>query len=275
MKFLKRSYLLAGALMFTASTFSFAAMEAGDVKVYRLKGKAEVRDESTGEQRILQTNDIFSQGHTVITSNDSSVYLLLSNGSAVNLAANSSLSITTFTQEPFNGARGRFNVIRGDPSVSDTILTLNYGDVVGRVKNLKDQSNYQVASPVGTANIRGTTWRVSFREGEGTLIMEIENVDGDVDAVTAEAGAEFQDVASGTIFEIRVQAGEYEVITGRLSGSQMAAIQAAIQLVPGIGLEVGEGIEEEPPLQIIEVLLPDTTDPRVIDTTLISPDGSS
>ncbi len=129
-------------------SLSQAAMEAGKIKAFRVNGDVQLLDDSTGAISPLEEGQIFSQGYTVTTGLDSSVVLLFSNGSSVILNAESLLSVSKFLQEPYDAELGLFT-LEADPSPSDTLLKLDYGDIIGNVKRLQRASNYQVDTPTG------------------------------------------------------------------------------------------------------------------------------
>ena len=134
-------------------------MEAGTIKAFRVSGDVQLLDESTGASSPLEEGQTFSQGYTVTTAVDSSVVLLFSNGSSIILNADTILSVAKFLQEPYDPGLGDYSELDADPSQSDTLLKMDYGDIIGNVKRLRSLSLYLIETPVGIAGIRGTTYR--------------------------------------------------------------------------------------------------------------------
>ncbi len=143
-------------------------------KVYLEKGDEKVR---------LRAGHIFPQKYTVVTHKRASVRLLFSNGSEVTILPDSSLTIRHFSQEPYDSALGSYDSLLKDPSRSRVILQLQYGSIVGQVKELYTYSEYTIETPIATAIVlNATTYRVDFNsQGDrGIEQMMVTNVDGKI-----------------------------------------------------------------------------------------------
>ena len=92
------SILLAGA--FIAASSLLAQMQQGKIQAFMVRGSVQLINDSTGESMLLARGQEFTEGHTVMTNNESSALLLFSNGSSINLSPNSSLNITQFLLVP-------------------------------------------------------------------------------------------------------------------------------------------------------------------------------
>lgn len=157
---------------------SFFALSAGAQAPTAAGGQVEgtiVAKRVTGEVQYRPLNDPnapwvalkddmeIKQKNVVRTGQNSSVVLVFSNGASINLAYDSTLNIEEFTQDPFNAALAVADA-ESEPSNSRTNLTLTHGELVGKVKKLKDaNSQFRVGTPVGAAGIRGTTFRIVYR----------------------------------------------------------------------------------------------------------------
>ena len=190
------------------------------LKAFRVSGDVQLLDESTGAASPIKEGQTFSQGYTVTTGADSSVVLLFSNGSSIILNAGTNLSVAKFLQEPYDPALGEYSDLEGDPSQSDTLLKMDYGDIFGNVKRLRSLSLYLIETPIGTAGIRGTTFRIRVERtfdpttGLTTERLIVTNADGTVEVATIETGGAFENIPAGT--EITVEA-RVNVDTGKLT----------------------------------------------------------
>ena len=189
-------------------SLSQAAMEAGTIKAFRVSGDVQLLDESTGASSPLEEGQTFSQGYTVTTAVDSSVVLLFSNGSSIILNADTILSVAKFLQEPYDPGLGDYSELDADPSQSDTLLKMDYGDIIGNVKRLRSLSLYLIETPVGTAGIRGTTFRIRVQRitdpttGLVTERLIITNAEGTVEFARIDTGGAFASVPEGTAFTV-------------------------------------------------------------------------
>ena len=112
-------------------------------------------DRSSSSCCICATWQNSLDGHTIkTTGKDSSIVLLLSNGTVTTLKADSVLNIKKFTQAKFDPGATKLSELEGEPSASETLIDLNIGDMVVDIKKL--DKNFNIESPVGTAGIRGT-----------------------------------------------------------------------------------------------------------------------
>ena len=82
------------------------------------------------------------------------MFLVFSNGSEITLFQNSSLSILDLEQEPYTSKRV-YNELEADPSKSQTLLELDYGQLDGHVKKL---SKYILFQHRDTTRNCGNTW---------------------------------------------------------------------------------------------------------------------
>lgn len=159
-----------------------AQMEPGKIKVFQAKGAVKQIDNMSGDSGPVKRGSNLTEGHTVVTGPDSSAYLMFSNGSTIVLDENSSLIISSFKQAPFDRSKGTWIALKEDPSQSDTMMYLNYGELVGRVKKLQPTSLYDVQTAIGTTGVRGTTFITGFYQDKSTnkYVMKVGNVSGKV-----------------------------------------------------------------------------------------------
>ena len=175
------------------SALSAHAAELATAKVLSISGTV-VKTEGGGLIKIggrestLKVGDILREGDRINTTDGSKVFLVFSNGSEVTLYQNSSLSIVELEQEPYTSKRV-YNELVADPSKSQTLLELDYGQLDGHVKKLTNRSSFNINTPLGTAAIRGTRFSISLGFSGGKFILSISNFDGLVDLITQTSAA--------------------------------------------------------------------------------------
>ncbi len=103
---------------------------------------------------------LLPEGHWVETGPKGEVLLLLSNGTVVTVAENSKMMVKAFDQEPFQAEGKLINDLKEEPSSSNVLVNLEVGSLVVQTKKLNKQSNFEISSPVGTAGIRGTEFKM-------------------------------------------------------------------------------------------------------------------
>lgn len=226
------------AVFLTASAHAAQDRIAGRILAAKVRGTVTALHKADNVSRELHDNDAVSEGYVVSTGPKSSVVLLFANGSAVNLGADSSLSIDEFLLDPFDAKYSAANATE-EPSTSVTSLSLARGELVANVKHLhrENGSTYTVKTPVGAAGIRGTTFRIVFHtDATGNLSYALGTAEGIV-AVTGANGTERSvpggkevhatfDVAPGTT-TIVPGSLKFEGV-GDISAETQAAIAEAI-----------------------------------------------
>ena len=226
------------AVFLTASANAAQDRVAGRILAAKVRGTVTALHKADNATRELHDNDAVSEGYVVTTAAKSSVVLLFANGSAVNLGADSSLSIDEFLMDPFDP---KYSVgdAKEEPSTSVTTLSLARGEMVGNVKHLhrENGSSYTVKTPVGAAGIRGTTFQLTLgTNSEGKMTVTLSTSEGVVAFINLN-GAE-QLVPAGKRIEMQFDVfsndpqGRTGVIPGsiRITGlrDMSAATQAAI-----------------------------------------------
>ena len=170
------------------SALSTKAAELATAKVLSVSGTV-IKTEGGGLIKIggrespLKAGDILREGDRIHSTAGSKVFLVFSNGSEITLFQNSSLSIVDLEQEPYTSKR-IYNELEADPSKSQTLLELDYGQLDGHVKKLSNTSSFNIETPLGTAAIRGTRFSISLLFTGNKLILSVSNFDGLVDILT-------------------------------------------------------------------------------------------
>ncbi|MDB6169117.1 MAG: hypothetical protein JWM88_1981 [Verrucomicrobia bacterium] len=233
--------LLCGlAGLFAISAHGQQGQVAGRIVAAKVRGTVTAVNTADNSRRDLKDNDAISEKYVVTTAQNSSVILVFSNGSTINLAQDSTLSIEQFLQDPFATSYSMATAT-SEPSTSTTKLTLSRGELVGNVKHLNavGGSSFSVNTPVGAAGIRGTTFRIVFRpDSSGKAFFTLSTAEGEV-ILTGTTAQQVQ-VASGkevvVTVDVTVDASGKITVTAPpvvqtqdISAANQAVIAAAAQ----------------------------------------------
>ncbi len=139
---------------------------------YVLRAGSEEKEILVAGTFVYEGDRLFSEGGTVVLS--------FSNGSNLLMQRGSDLYIETLRQEPYDEGMGSYGALQADPSRSQTRVFLSEGSVLGHVKQLRSDSVFRVETPIGTAGIRGTRFKVTLTMVDDRLTMALANFDGSV-----------------------------------------------------------------------------------------------
>jgi len=146
------------------------AMVSGHIRAVKVEGTAwQIR--SGGQRERLKEGDFLRQGNTVTTADNGRVILLFQNGSTVNLQPGTRFAIDQFLIDPFDAEKVDFRTIRSEPSQSATKIRVDEGTITSKVAKLKRASSYNIATPLGTAGIRGTVVTISANPNASTFVV--------------------------------------------------------------------------------------------------------
>lgn len=241
------SWLLLCGLMTLLAPGALAeqARTPGHIRAVKVQGTAYATNLGTQVQVPLTEGMVIGQQYVVTTGADSSAILLFSNGSTVNLGADSTLSIDEFLQDPFDQALVPTE-LEAEPTSSVTKISLTRGELVGNVKKINRAagSSFTVNTPVGAAGIRGTTFRIVFRPdatgkafftlstAEGQVLLEAPVSQQQVDVPTGQEVVVTVDVAVDTTTgTVTVTAPPTTMATTEISPASQAAIATAAQQI--------------------------------------------
>ncbi len=163
-----------------AATATGGPPPPGIVRVAQVRGTA--YKTVNGVRVALMANETVEQSAKITTERQSSVVLAFSNGATAQLGEDTELVLEEFLQDPFPSDVRVAQLIE-EPTRSNTKLSLNKGELVGKVAKLKHDrgSTFIVNTPVGAAGIRGTTFRIVFRpQGSGLAFFELSTAEGNV-----------------------------------------------------------------------------------------------
>lgn len=238
-------------LLVTSALHSHAA-ELATAKVLSVSGLV-MRTEGAafikvgGRESPLKAGDILREGDRLNSTEGSKAFIVFSNGSELTLYQNTSLSILALEQEPYTSQRV-YNELEADPSKSQTLLELDYGQLDGHVKKLTKESSFDIKTALGTAAIRGTRFSIGLLFTANKLRLTITNFDGLVDLITQTAapvitgdtadgeGNQFDSGADASVTPIP-PAGECNVETN-MENPVFNAIIGGLSAIPGLEVAV-------------------------------------
>lgn len=249
-KTLSRTLLWVGLIGFCSSSTWAQGSTAGTIVLSRVQGVVEVTDRATGTRTAAVNGQRISQGYLVTTGREGRVILVFSNGSTVNLGAESILDVETFLQDPFEDEL-RVADLTDEPSTSTTTLNLTRGELVGSVKKLNTAggSSFTVQTPAGAAGIRGTTFRIVYRPSDdGRAFYTMTLLEGSMNFAAAGVVdqpvvvADLQEIVidvtvNETTGEVTVTVPTEGIATTTASAADQATIAAAVQ-------EIAEAVAE-------------------------------
>jgi len=172
------------------------AEDVSDIKdgvtvVVELAGKVEIVEMEGAKPKAAEKGARVPVGATFLVGPNSRLDLALSNGALFQLGENSKFTIGEFEQEAYefvftNGAAIRpreikdfgadeailqtmdaseeaWNKLGSEPTTSKGKFILSEGTMTGQSKKLKPGSTMEIVTPIGTAVIRGTVWRLTVK----------------------------------------------------------------------------------------------------------------
>ena len=237
--------LVISALYSHAAELATAKVLSVSGLVMRTEGAAFIK--VGGRESPLKAGDILREGDRLNSTEGSKAFIVFSNGSELTLYQNTSLSIIALEQEPYTSQRV-YNELEADPSKSQTLLELDYGQLDGHVKKLTKESSFDIKTALGTAAIRGTRFRIGLLFTANKFRLTITNFDGLVDLITqttapvitgdtADGEGNTFDNGSDVSTTPIPPAGECNVETNQ--GSQVFnAIIGGLSAIPGLDVAV-------------------------------------
>ena len=189
-----RSALLVAILSFTAllnaQDGNPADMKRGAIIITAVQGKAKIIKPGATEGKNATKGTALQQGEKIITEKDSSVSLAFENGSVIQVEAESNFVVEEFLQAPWEVSEQALSEMKTEPSNSKLATYLEYGEVTSGVKKLKPGSSLTVSTPLGTAEIRGTDFKVGLQRDSkgGSKGLNVSVASGEV-AVATKGGA--------------------------------------------------------------------------------------
>lgn len=173
----------------TLSALSAHAAQLASAKVLEVEGTVAKYSVEGGSSTQLMVGDILTEGDSVSATALSSALLVFSNGTEITVEENTSFNIAKLEQAPFGGSQS-YEQLQADPSQSQALLELNYGELGFHVKKLQPGSTFDIETPLGTAAIRGTkgTVKLFYNVERGEFLLIVANNDGLVDIISRYIG---------------------------------------------------------------------------------------
>ena len=173
--------LLLGVAILSPSSSGFAQEGKNDAGAVILAERTDpVVFRDTDNQKVDASKMIpgvlLPEGYWVETGSKGSVLLLLSNGTVVTVSEDSKMQVKAFDQEPFETAGRSIGDLKEEPSSSSVLVNLEVGSLVVQTKKLNKKSNFEISSPVGTAGIRGTEFKMGIDPKAGIQLDVTESV---------------------------------------------------------------------------------------------------
>ncbi len=217
--------LLAGASFGRAVT-----LEPGDIRVAKVQGTVTIvrevdnsartlsaADEAlgrsipemgVGERKAAKVGYMMRQGEAIETGPNSRATLAFSNGTAIEIEPNTYFSINQFLQEPFKPDAINLATAKTEPTTSITQMTLKKGSIAGDVRKLNAGSKMEIQTPVGTAGIRGTKFKLTITSvsADGSFVGSLSVPEGSV-TFTDSAG-KTTTVSAGQTLSLRGNLGQ-------------------------------------------------------------------
>ena len=111
--------------------------------------------------------------------------LLFDNGTTLNIKPESEFAVQKFAQDPFDANGVDYQTLKSEPSSYVTRLNVPEGTIVLDIAKLKKESSFQIATPVGSAGIRGTLLGITSNENNQSNPVTLAVATGVVQMKTA------------------------------------------------------------------------------------------
>jgi hypothetical protein len=136
------------------------------VVAVQVQGTVEVQHgASTVAEKVIDGTQL-GKDDIISTAAQSSVMLVIPNGSVVALKEKSRLKISVALQSPLAGEGLAATAVEApETGVSKTSFELTFGEMLTRVRKLNPSSTFEVQTPVSVAAVRGTVFEVSYQAG--------------------------------------------------------------------------------------------------------------
>jgi FecR protein len=156
---------LSGLLLCVVATgWCAEAEKPASVIAVQVKGTVEVQHGAATTTEPVTDGTQLGQDDTVTTAAQSSVMLVLPNGTVVALKEKSRLKISLALNSPAVGdALAATAAEAPEAGVSKTSFDLAFGQMLTRVRKLNPSSTFEVQTPVSVAAVRGTVFEVSYQ----------------------------------------------------------------------------------------------------------------
>lgn len=177
-----------------------APTDLGSIKIGNLKGAVTLVNPNTGATVEARADAIFTAPTTVITDSDSTILLLFSNGSVVEVQPGSRIEVNQFTQQPYDAALGSYTGLAEDPSPSQAVIRVISGEVVARVCKLNPASTFLILTPTGRYRVNDEVIVVGYDAATGN--SSASNISGNGSVVYENNNGEQTPIAPGETLQV-------------------------------------------------------------------------
>ena len=233
-------------------------MNLGNIRVVKVEGRGVQLVDASGQSSPLKEGTFIRQGATIQTGKDASVVLLFDNGTTVNIKPESEFAVEKFAQDPFDANGVDYQTLKSEPSSSVTRLNVPEGTIVVDIAKLKKDSSFQIATPVGSAGIRGTSLGITSNKNNQNNPVTLAVTTGVVQMKTATGS---RAVSGGQSFGIG-SAGGFSANPPGASNLQTATSQSSAAMKQSVPSNAFQGAPPPAPAPAVE------TPTQAIDTGL-------
>lgn len=147
----------------------------GMISAVEVAGEVWISD-LQGNSMMLTEGHVFTGAHTIATVGESNCVLVMSNGVVILTGENTMLSFEKYSQEAFSSTEGVFNRLGQEPSISDTIVKVDQGNVWIDSRGLLEGSAFSVTSDAGAATkVNGGCSTQIVKNDKYMLLANFEN----------------------------------------------------------------------------------------------------
>jgi hypothetical protein len=193
------------------------SMQEGIVAILEVTGQVELIDAEDNNLGPATKGTKIGNGISIATGPGARVDLAFSNGLVMQIQENSRFTVADFEHEPYefvfsNGvalnardvdkfgeekavltnldaSEDAWNDLGIEPVAATSEFVLHYGTMIGETKQLQPGSRLDIITPIGTAGIRGTIWRLTvIPAGNGSYRGTLDVSRGRVTFTNAEIG---------------------------------------------------------------------------------------
>ena len=242
----------------------------GITVIVNVVGSVQLITEPGVDPKPVEKGQEVPVGSALVTGPDGRVDLALSNGAFFQIQENSRFSIGQFDQDAYefvfanseavrrrdfekmgedkaamvtmDASEDAWNEMPQEPTGSASKFSLDYGTMIGESKKLRPGSSMEISTPIGSAGIRGTIWRITIQPigppGSNTFRGTLDVARGLV-VFSDPQGSRAVDVAGGFSMrmDVKVQGGLQQVVsinTTPLSAERSVYLEGTAKNIRGI-----------------------------------------
>lgn len=147
---------------------------SGKTMIISIQGEVSVTNNATRSKLLpveVAIGKFISPNHTVRTGRYSELGLLFANGATVLISANSELSLDKYIVEQYQATDVPVLSQIEEPSASKSRLNLHYGELFYKSIALLTDSEFTIETPLGSAGIRGTEFKISAAGNSVSILL--------------------------------------------------------------------------------------------------------